>query len=55
VHQKRRSAVQAAHPSYDGLHMPGLEVCFPQPCPEAASITILELSSHCDQRTLLRW
>jgi len=39
--------------SYDGLRMPGLEVRCPQPCPEAASITI-QVSSHCDQCTLVR-
>jgi len=52
VHQKLRAAIQAAHPSYDGIRMPGLEVRCPQPCPEAVSVTF-QVSSHC--RSLLRW
>jgi hypothetical protein len=47
VSQKLCAALQAAHPSYDGLRMSDLAVRCCQPCPDAASLTV-QVSSHCD-------
>jgi hypothetical protein len=46
VRQERCAAVQAAHPSHDGLRVPDLEIRCPQPCQKAASTTI-QVPSHC--------
>jgi hypothetical protein len=46
--------LQAGRPSYDGLSMSDTEVRCSQPRPEAASVAI-QLSSHCDERTLARY
>jgi hypothetical protein len=54
VRQKWLAALQAAHPSHDGLRMPDLEIRCPRPCQKAASATI-QVSSHCYQRNLVRW
>jgi hypothetical protein len=54
VRQERCPALQAAHPSHDGLRMPDLEIRCPQPCQIAASATI-QVPSHCYQRTVVLW
>ena len=46
--QEWSSAVQAAHPSYDGLRVPRLEVGRSLPYKEYAG-TSIQVSSHCCQ------
>jgi hypothetical protein len=53
VGQKGRAALQAAHLFYDGLCISDLEVRCSLAHPEAARFTI-QVSSHCDKRTLVR-
>jgi hypothetical protein len=46
VYTERCSALQAAHPSHEGLRVPSLEVRRPFPCQEAAGASI-QVSSRC--------
>jgi hypothetical protein len=52
VYTERCSALQAAHPSHDGLRVPSLEVRRPFPCQEAAGDSV-QVSSRCYWCTLV--
>jgi hypothetical protein len=54
LHQEWSSAVQTAHPSYDGLRVPHLEVCHLLPYKETAGASV-QVSSHCYQCILVHW
>jgi hypothetical protein len=52
--QEKSSAVQGAHPTFDGLHVPRLEVHCSLPYQETAC-TSVQMSLHCYQCTLIHW
>jgi hypothetical protein len=54
VRQKRCASLHAFLSSYDRLRLSELEVRCRQLHPEAASVAV-QVSSHCDQRTFVRW
>jgi len=54
LRQELSSAVKAAHPSEDGLHVPRLQIHRSPPYQKIAG-TSVQVSSHCYQCTLLHW